>query len=207
MRAPPWCTRLFRPPRTSRLSTQLAARHQLSGSSACSRCSAWSAAGTPSLCYAMDPRISAHFVRLDPEDSHQWKLCQLVVDYTHDYLERVALLEIDQDSGPRPVCQLWAKAQCKDLMAQLSAYVAHLEQGRAESKLPIRIKAAWRDWHARQSAFAGTSIGHHPVYLVALAELVRDLKHPPHLPGLEAKDCGLAHVAILVSSFPVSTIQ
>lgn len=92
-------------------------------------------------------------------------------------------------------------------MAQLSAYVAHLEQGRAESKLPIRIKAAWRDWHARQSAFAGTSIGHHPVYLVALAELVRDLKHPPHLPGLEAKDCGLAHVAILVSSFPVSTIQ
>lgn len=147
----------------------------------------------------MDPRISLHYVTLDPNNIHEWRLCQLVVDYTHEYLGRDVLLEIDQALGPRPICHSWAKAQRDYLIMQLSAYVAHIEQRYANLKLLIHFKAAWMDWNARQSAFAGTSVEIHPVYLAALTELVRDLRNPPHLPNFETEDYGLACVAILAS--------
>lgn len=152
---------------------------------------------TQEPCTSMDLHHTEHFVTLDPESYHQWILCQLVVDHTRQYLARCALLEIGE-SGPVLVCQTWAKNQRDSLNTQLKAYIASLTQ-HAGSEARVQIKAAWGDWQARQSAFTGTSVETHLVYFAALEELIKDLKHPPPLPGLEAKDLELARVAILVS--------
>lgn len=150
----------------------------------------------------MDLRSAEHLMTLDPDSYHQWILCQLVVNHTRQYLGRVALLEIEE-SGPVLVCPTWAKDQRNSLNAQLEAYIASLAQEHAGPEARVQIKAAWGDWQDRQSAFTGTSVETHPVYLAALEELIKDLKYPPPLPGLEAKDCELARVAILVGCFAV----
>lgn len=152
--------------------------------------------------YSMDQHPPEHFLSLDPDSHHQWILCQLVVDHTRQYLGRVALLEI-AELGPVLGCPTCANNQQNSLKTQLEAYIASLAQQHAGSEARVQIKAAWGDWQARQSAFTGTSVETHPVYFAALEELVKDLKQPPPLPGLEAKDCELARVAILVSWFAV----
>lgn len=155
--------------------------------------------------------IDADFVTLDPKDGRQWKLCRLIIEYTYRYLRRPTPRQTTATRWSEITEHLWPQGDSwsagtwganewrAHLPSWLAAEIKRRERRYADFDMPVQLTAAWLDWQARQSAFAGTHIEYQPVYFAALDELQKDFTDPPAVEGLERDDyLMLAPAAILV---------